>query len=80
VVTITLFSKPDCHLCADALAALRALQEELDFDLEEQDITIDEDLHRSYFERIPVVAIDGEELFDYFVDEAVLRERLESPR
>jgi glutaredoxin len=80
VVTITLFSKPDCHLCADALAALRALQEELDFDLEEQDITIDEDLHRSYFERIPVVAIDGEELFDYFVDEAVLRKRLESPR
>jgi glutaredoxin len=80
VVTITLFSKPDCHLCADALAALRALQQELDFDLEEQDITIDDDLHRSYFERIPVVAIDGEELFDYFVDEAVLRKRLESPR
>jgi glutaredoxin len=80
VVTITLFSKPDCHLCTDALAALQALQAELDFDLEEQDITLDEGLHRSYFERIPVVALDGEELFDYFVDEAVLRERLESPR
>jgi glutaredoxin len=80
VVTITLFSKPDCHLCADALAALRALQAELDFELEEQDITRDEGLHRSYFERIPVVALDGEELFDYFVDEAVLRERLESRR
>jgi glutaredoxin len=79
-MTITLFSKPDCHLCADALAALRALQAELDFELEEQDITRDEDLHRSYFERIPVVALDGEELFDYFVDEAVLRERLESRR
>jgi glutaredoxin len=79
-MTITIFSKPDCHLCADALAALRALQAELDFELEEQDITGDEDLHRSYFERIPVVALDGEELFDYFVDEAVLRERLESRR
>jgi hypothetical protein len=33
---------------------------------------------RAYFERIPVVALDGEELFDFFVDEAILRERLES--
>jgi glutaredoxin len=80
VVRITLFSKPDCHLCADALAALQALQAELDFDLDERDITLDDGLHRSYFERIPVVALDGEELFDYFVDEAVLRERLESRR
>ena len=80
MLTITLYSKPDCHLCADALAALRALQAELDFDLEEHDITLDDALHRTYFERIPVVALDGEELFDYFVDEAVLRERLESRR
>ena len=37
-------------------------------------------LQRAYFERIPVVALDGEELFEYFVDEALLRERLESRR
>jgi glutaredoxin len=79
-MTVTLYSKDDCHLCAEALAVLRALQAELGFDLEERDITMDEDLHRAYFERIPVVALDGEELFDYFVDEAVLRERLESGR
>ena len=36
----------------------------------------DEALHRAYFERIPVVALDGEELFDYFVDEALVRKRL----
>jgi glutaredoxin len=75
---ITLYSKPDCHLCAEALARLQALRAELGFDLEEQDITLDDALQRSYFERIPVVALEGEELFDYFVDEAVLRERLES--
>jgi glutaredoxin len=79
-MTVTLYSKHDCHLCADALMALRALQAELGFDLEELDITTDDALHRAYFERIPVVALDGEELFDYFVDEAVLRERLESRR
>jgi glutaredoxin len=75
---ITLYSKPDCHLCAEALETLRALRAELGFELEEQDITLDDALQRDYFERIPVVALDGEELFDYFVDEAVLRERLES--
>jgi glutaredoxin len=75
---VTVYSKPDCHLCADAIAALQELQGELGFALEEQDITSDEALLRAYFERIPVVALDGEELFDFFVDEAILRERLES--
>jgi glutaredoxin len=77
---LTVYSKPDCHLCADAMVALRRLQLELGFALEERDITGDEALHRAYFERIPVVAVDGEELCDYFVEESVVRERLESRR
>jgi glutaredoxin len=77
---ITVYSKPDCHLCDDAMAVLRRLQGEHSFELTELDITQDERLHRAYFERIPVIAIDGEELCDYFVDEALVRERLESRR
>ncbi len=77
---LTVYGKPDCHLCAEAMTALRVLQAELQFVLQERDITADEALHRAYFERIPVIALDGEELFDYFVDEAILRERLESRR
>jgi glutaredoxin len=77
---ITVYSRPDCHLCAEAMTALRALQGELGFELFEFDIDRDPALQRAYFERIPVIALDGEELFDYFVDEAVLRERLESRR
>jgi glutaredoxin len=75
---ITVYSRPDCHLCAEAMSALRALQGELGFSLSERDIDEDEALQRAYFERIPVIALDGEDLFDYFVDEAILRERLES--
>jgi glutaredoxin len=75
---LTLYSKPDCHLCVEAHAELVGLQSELGFDLSEVDITTDEALHRAYFERIPVVVVDGEELFEYFVDEAVLRRRLET--
>jgi glutaredoxin len=80
VRVLTVYSKPDCHLCEDAIAALRGLQSELAFELRELDITTDETLHRAYFERIPVVALDGEELCEYFVEEAVVRERLESRR
>jgi glutaredoxin len=78
MASVTVFSKPDCHLCVDALAVLRRLQDELGFALAERDISVDEALHRAYFERIPVVLLDGEELCEHFVDEALVRERLES--
>jgi glutaredoxin len=77
---MTVYSRPGCHLCEQAMAALRRLQSELDFRLQELDITNDEAMHRDYFERIPVVALDGEELCEYFLDEALVRERLESRR
>lgn len=77
---ITVYSKPDCHLCAEAMTILGGLRRELTFELEEIDITTDDALHRAYFERIPVVLLDGEELSEYFVQEHVLRERLESRR
>ena len=75
---ITLYSKPDCHLCVQARDALLGLRPDLGFELHEVDITTDEALHRAYFERIPVVTLDGEELFEYFVDAETLRERLRS--
>jgi glutaredoxin len=80
MTVVTVYSRPDCHLCEEALAALRRLQRELDFELCELDIDADEALQRAYFERIPVVALDGEELCEYFLDEALLRKRLESRR
>jgi glutaredoxin len=78
VSAVTVYTRPDCHLCAEAMEVLRRLQDELGFSLDERDIDEDAELQRAYFERIPVVALDGEELFDYHVDEALLRERLES--
>jgi glutaredoxin len=80
IPTVTVYSKPDCHLCEQALAVLRGLQRELPFALRELDITADERLHRDYFDRIPVVELDGEELFEYHVPEEQMRERLESRR
>jgi glutaredoxin len=73
---VTLYGRPGCHLCDDARAALVGLAAELGFTLEEVDIEREDDLHRRYLERIPVVALDGEELFDFFVDEGILRRRI----
>ena len=36
-------------------------------------MSVDPGLHRRYGERIPVLTLDGEELFEYFVDADVLR-------
>jgi hypothetical protein len=40
------------------------------------DISSDDELLRRYLERIPVVALGDEELFDFFVDEAALEAKL----
>ena len=76
---LTVYLAPECHLCHEALAVLRGLQGELDFELLERDITLDDALHRAYLERIPVVTIDGVEAFELFVDEEELRGRLTDP-
>jgi glutaredoxin len=76
VSVVTLYTKRGCHLCEEALDALREVRRELPFELAVRDIDGEEALHRAYFERIPVVALDGAELFEYFVDPEILRERL----
>ena len=76
MVAVTLYGRPGCHLCDDARTALERVRAELPFELREVDITADDDLHRRYLERIPVVEVDGEELFQFFVDEDELRRRL----
>jgi len=78
VSVVTVYSSRDCHLCAEAMEVLRGLQAELSFELRELDIGTEDALLRAYFERIPVVAVDGEEICEYFVEEAALRARLAS--
>ena len=72
VRVVTLYGRDGCHLCDEAREALERVRARAPFVLEEVDITTDDDLHRRYLERIPVVSLDGRELFEYFVDEAIL--------
>jgi hypothetical protein len=77
VTTVTLYGKPGCHLCEDALTVVEAVRAERPFELEQVDITLDPRLQRRYGERIPVLAIGGEEAFEYVVEPDALREWLD---
>jgi glutaredoxin len=74
--TLTLYSRPECHLCDEARAALERVRARTTFSLHEVNIETDDELHRRYLERIPVVALGDEELFQFFVDEAALEAKL----
>jgi hypothetical protein len=73
---VVLYGRPGCHLCDDARVVLERVQAELPFALVERDIERDDALFKAYLERIPVIVLDGEELFEHFVDERELRRRL----
>ena len=66
---LVLYGRPGCHLCDDARAVLERVGEPF----EEVDIERDDELLKRYLERIPVVVVNGEEVFDFFVDEDALR-------
>ncbi len=65
---LVLYSRPGCHLCEDARAALEALLADRAArglpapTIVERDIDTDEGWHRRYVFTIPVVSLDGREL------------------
>jgi hypothetical protein len=74
---VTLYGKPGCHLCDDAREAVERVRADHPFGLEEVDVSLDPELNREYGERIPVLELDGEELFEFHVDEAELMRRVD---
>ncbi len=76
---VTVYSRPECHLCEEALEAIVALHGDgYRFELREVDIESDELLLRRYLERIPVVEVDGEVVSELALDAAGLRARLDT--
>jgi glutaredoxin len=75
-VTVTLYTRIGCHLCERAEQVLRVEQEVIPFRLLTVDVDRDPELTRRYGIRVPVVAVDGVELFEYEVPVDLLRARL----
>jgi glutaredoxin len=74
--TVTLYGRPGCHLCDEARDVLLRIRASHPFQLDEVDIESDDELFKRYLERIPVIALDGEELWDHFVDDEALTRKL----
>jgi glutaredoxin len=76
---VTVYSRPGCHLCADAIEALVALHEEgYRFSLHEVDIDSEELLLRRMLEKIPVIEINGVVVSELLLDETAVRARLDT--
>jgi len=65
---VTMFSRPRCGLCDEARRVILALRERIPFEFEEVSVEGDDALELAYGVRVPVVLVDGEELFELVVD------------
>ena len=77
---VVLYHAEGCHLCAAARRVLEGARAELAFQLEEIDIGGDPELERRYREFLPVVEIDGQQAFSYFVQPDALRRKVAQAR
>lgn len=77
---ITLYGRAGCHLCDDVERSIRRIGREIPLTLHIVDIHSDPALLEAYMFTIPVVAINGEQVFvsiESVVTEWELREELE---
>jgi glutaredoxin len=72
--SVVLFHAAGCHLCERA----RQVLSEAGIEFEDVDIGGDPELESRYREWLPVVEIDGERAFVYYVDPSALRRKLEA--
>ena len=73
---VVLFHGQGCSLCDRARAQLERLRAELDFAYEEVDITGVDALEQAYREWLPVIEIDGQRAFVYYLNEPAFRRKL----
>ncbi|HEX6753736.1 MAG TPA: glutaredoxin family protein [Solirubrobacterales bacterium] len=79
MAVVTVYSRPECHLCAEAIGRLVALHAEgYRFELHEVDIESEELLLRRMLEKIPVVEVDGMVVSELVLDEPAVRARLDT--
>ena len=65
---VIIYSRPGCHLCDEAKAAIRGAGCDDQFTFEEVNIESDDELLRKYKYDIPVIMINGAEAFIHRVD------------
>jgi hypothetical protein len=71
---VLMYARPGCGLCDEAREVIMAVRARTSFEYREIDVTGDDSLELEYGIRIPVVLVDGRELFEIRVDAGRLGE------
>ena len=76
VPKVTVYSRSGCHLCEKLIAQLKTLRAEAEFTWEEVNVDEDPVLRECYNEKVPVVAMGGEDIFFHHLDDGKFLEKL----
>ena len=76
MLTLKIYSRPDCCLCEDMKAVLTQVRRDVPFRLEEIDISTDPELTVRFGQEIPVLFVNGRKAFKYRLTAGELRRRL----
>jgi len=73
VITLTLYSRPGCHLCDEMKAVVAHVARTIPLSLQEIDISTDAALEAQYGLEIPVLLVEGKKAAKYRIGEEELR-------
>lgn len=74
--TVIIYTRPGCHLCEEAKAAINASGCDGEFSMEEVNIDGDTALRERYGYDIPVIFINGVKVFKHRVDPVEFKRKL----
>ena len=77
--SVVFYTRAGCHLCDDALVVVEAVRARHPFSLVLVDIDGDAAARARYWDKIPVVEVDGRLHAKYRVDEDAFERRLDAP-
>ncbi|MGH8224277.1 MAG: glutaredoxin family protein [Woeseiaceae bacterium] len=76
-VRVTVYSRPDCHLCEELLEGLLPLLRGR-AEVEVRDVDRQQDWQRTYGGRIPVVEMNGSVICEFRLDGAAVQRALDT--
>lgn len=79
MLVLTLYARPDCHLCEEMKKVLAEVAKDFPHTLAEIDISGNLELEDRFGLEVPVLFINGRKAFKYRVTARELRKKLKRP-
>ena len=76
VVQIEIYSRPGCHLCDEAKEVIERVRQRHPFSVSEINVESDPALEREYGTDIPVILLNGRQVFKHRVNERELEKKV----